>query len=422
MTMRKNVASQKFVFTLVNASTGAALTGATVTAKLSIDGGASATATGTVTELANGQYLWSPDQADTNGDVLGVQFTATNAVARSFTIYTIAGAVGDTIGDAVWDEVLTGATHNITNSAGRRLRQLDSITAHDGTAQAGTANSITLAAGASSTNAVYDFDVVTIVDGTGSGQSRMIVDYNGTSKIATVSRNWNITPDNTSEYIVTGKAEFLVETSGLAAGGGASSVTLDSSASSVDGTYIGSTVMILTGTGGGQVRIITGYTGATKVATVSQSWATTPDTTSAYAVIPIGRSLLIDTSASGATAVRAAVGLASANLDTQLADLPTNSELSAALASADDAVLAAIAALSIPTANDNADALLDRADAIETAWTVRKSLRVIAAAVAGKVSGGPTSSVFRNITDTKARITSSSNSSGDRTVVTLDGD
>ena len=43
--------------------------------------------------------------------------------------------------------------------------------------------------------------------------------------------------------------------------------------------------------------------------------------------------------------VRSAVGLASANLDTQLGDLPTNAELSTALAAADDAVLAAIAAL-----------------------------------------------------------------------------
>lgn len=50
--------------------------------------------------------------------------------------------------------------------------------------------------------------------------------------------------------------------------------------------------------------------------------------------------------------VRTAVGLASANLDTQLADLPTNAELSAALASADDAVLAAIAALNNLSAAD----------------------------------------------------------------------
>ncbi len=40
--------------------------------------------------------------------------------------------------------------------------------------------------------------------------------------------------------------------------------------------------------------------------------------------------------------------------------VPTNSELATALAAADDAVLAAIAALSIPTAIQNADALLNR--------------------------------------------------------------
>lgn len=43
--------------------------------------------------------------------------------------------------------------------------------------------------------------------------------------------------------------------------------------------------------------------------------------------------------------VRTALGLASANLDTQLGDLPTNAELATSQAAADDATLAAIAAL-----------------------------------------------------------------------------
>lgn len=43
--------------------------------------------------------------------------------------------------------------------------------------------------------------------------------------------------------------------------------------------------------------------------------------------------------------IRTAIGLASANLDTQLGDIPTNAELATALDAADDAVLAAIAAL-----------------------------------------------------------------------------
>lgn len=61
--------------------------------------------------------------------------------------------------------------------------------------------------------------------------------------------------------------------------------------------------------------------------------------TDAVAEIQAGLSTL------DAAGVRAAVGLATANLDTQLDGLPTNAELATALASADDAVLAAIAAL-----------------------------------------------------------------------------
>jgi hypothetical protein len=59
--------------------------------------------------------------------------------------------------------------------------------------------------------------------------------------------------------------------------------------------------------------------------------------------------------------VRAAVGLASANLDTQLGDLPTNAELATALGTADDAVLTAIAALNNVTAAQVATAVFTTA-------------------------------------------------------------
>jgi len=50
-----------------------------------------------------------------------------------------------------------------------------------------------------------------------------------------------------------------------------------------------------------------------------------------------------------AAGTRAAVGLASANLDTQLADLPTNAELATALGTADDAVLTQVALVKAKT-------------------------------------------------------------------------
>lgn len=62
-----------------------------------------------------------------------------------------------------------------------------------------------------------------------------------------------------------------------------------------------------------------------------------------------------------AAGVRTAVGLASANLDTQLGDLPTNAELATSQAAADDATLAAIAALNNVTAAQVATAVFTTA-------------------------------------------------------------
>ena len=123
----------------------------------------------------------------------------------------------------------------------------------------------------------------------------------------------------------------------------------------------------------------------------------------------------------GAAAIRTALGLASANLDTQLDALPTTAELATALGTADDAVLTAIGALSIPTANDNADALLDRANGIETGITLRNLLRGVGAMLLGKASGGQTGTeVFRAADDSKDRVTMTDDSTGNRTAVTLD--
>lgn len=177
-----------------------------------------------------------------------------------------------------------------------------------------------------------------------------------------------------------------------------------------------------------------------------------------------------------AAGTRSAVGLAAANLDTQIGDLPTNAELAASQASADDATLAAIAALptpldaagvrtavglasanldtqlaalaayidteiaailaavdtevaaikaktdnlpaapaatgDIPTAAANADALLDRAAGIETGVTPRQALRGILAAALGKLSGAATTTV----------VIRDANDTKDRITATVDAD
>lgn len=66
--------------------------------------------------------------------------------------------------------------------------------------------------------------------------------------------------------------------------GAAATITLDASASSVNGFYVGTWLRIASGTGAGQYAQITGYVGSTKVATVDHNWTTVPDATSAFEI------------------------------------------------------------------------------------------------------------------------------------------
>lgn len=107
------------------------------------------------------------------------------------------------------------------------------------------------------------------------------------------------------------------------------------------------------------------------------------------------------------------------SVQTDIDALPTNAELATALASADDATLAAIAALSIPTAAAIADAVHD--EVIDGTRTQRQLLRGFAAVLLGKVSGMDTfAPVFRDIGDTKDVVSASTDNDGNRDSVTLD--
>lgn len=76
------------------------------------------------------------------------------------------------------------------------------------------------------------------------------------------------------------------------------------------------------------------------------------------------------------------------------------------------------------TSANIADVILDDADGVETGLTVRQALRIIAAAVAGKVSGGGTTTItFRNaLADDTNRIVATVDNDGNRTAITLDTD
>ena len=238
---------------------------------------------------ANGKVFLQPVQTGVTIPTVQTVATVEELGVNALT----ANGAGDAIPGYVWDEVLTGATHNIPSSAGRRLRQIASSIVYGGTAQGpGTGNNqIQLDTGASATNGAYDPALIAIEAGTGAGQTRLILQYVGSTRTATVDRDWRINPDATSEFVILGDAGRESVNEGLAQGGTSTSITLNTSASSTDDAYNGQLVFIRSGTGQDQVALVEDYVGSTKVATIrtraaNGQWATTPNTTSAYVMIP----------------------------------------------------------------------------------------------------------------------------------------
>ena len=148
----KNVAGQSVTVYAYDTSGEASKTGdaANITAQISINRGAS-TATNDVnpTELEAtdqpGIYYFNLTQAETNGDTVVISAVsstadiwikplsiATRTVMRGTDAAALAGdamtltaaATSEQLVDDVWNESLTGASHNVPNSAGRRLRQI----------------------------------------------------------------------------------------------------------------------------------------------------------------------------------------------------------------------------------------------------------------------------------------------------------
>jgi len=190
--------------------------------------------------------------------------------------------------DGVWDEPLTGATHNVSRSAGRRLRQLSDVVITDGTAVgAGNGiNQIELNGDAFTTDGAYDPAMIAIVEGTGAGQCRNILEYDGATKTATVDRNWKTIPDNTSEYIIYADSGREHVNEGLLTGATLNTATLNAYASSADNVYRGQFLFIRSGRGDDQSCIVASYDGATKTVTLEHPWKIIPDTTSAYVMLP----------------------------------------------------------------------------------------------------------------------------------------
>jgi hypothetical protein len=142
--------------------------------------------------------------AITTSDTIGTLLkTNIDATISSRSTATTAGTAA-----AVWDRVLTGATHNIPSSAGRRLRILDEerIIA-DGQVVSATTNTITLQPIGS---LCVGQTIVVTSDDTGEKQTRFILAYDSATNTASVDTQWCNIPQAGDEYLLTTVRDPLV--------------------------------------------------------------------------------------------------------------------------------------------------------------------------------------------------------------------
>jgi len=127
-----------------------------------------------------------------------------------------------------------GYSLDAQDSAGTNIGKirgfLESMSLRAGTAQAGGAATITLDTSASATNDYYNGDMLMIVGGVGAGQTRVITDYDGSTKVATVNASWSTNPDSTSRYVIGPGSRTLdltlPELASIPAAGGAAGLKL----------------------------------------------------------------------------------------------------------------------------------------------------------------------------------------------------
>lgn len=175
-----------------------------------------------------------------------------------------------TIAAAVWDEINTGSTHNVTNSTGKQLRTLALNTGviYTSTApsQSGmTSTQIKLDSGASAVDNSYQWTVVSIISGTGAGQSRIITAYVGSTRVATVDSAWTVQPDATSVFEITPTAKTQVVS--YFAGQDPATLVLDVAASSHN----------TAGTIGAKINAISAAPSASAIATAVWTDTTSSD-------------------------------------------------------------------------------------------------------------------------------------------------
>lgn len=216
------------------------------------------------------------------------------------------------------------------------------------TAAAGASSSVTLDSGASSTSNTYNGWCLYPISGTGALQAPVVITaYNGSTKVATLARSWQTTTDSTTIFRmwpasvnVDAWKMGIVQTPNFTGIPVADTVRWNGTAVSTPSTAGIPEVNVknINNVAASSVTAISSHIGT--------SGANTPQTGDSYARLgaPAGASVSAD--------------IATKSTQTSVDDIPTNAELATALGTADDAVLAAIAALNNLSSSDAFTAVL----------------------------------------------------------------
>lgn len=223
-----------------------------------------------------------------------------NGSAGIVNVFGLHGGITDNSGGAVTindNGIDMIAIQNVTNS----------ISIHSGLAQSATINTIKLDEGASALDGAYDPSSIRIVAGTGEGQTRLALQYDGTTKILVVDRDWKVTPDATSQFTINSDAGRAHVNEGLARGGTANTIILNALASDEDDAYKGQLCFVSSGLGADQTGTCIAYNGTTKELTIDKNWKVVPNITSGYAMLPASPVLLTDATQAQINALPSAV-------------------------------------------------------------------------------------------------------------------
>lgn len=126
--------------------------------------------------------------------------TIINELVNSTTIAGGSGPTPSQIAEAVWNQILTSGTHDIVNSAGRRLREVGARMLYEGKCVgAGTTNSFTSDLSQTEDN-FYSNQTLVFKTGALKGQARIIYTYDGTTKSFVFYKHFTDAPANDDEF------------------------------------------------------------------------------------------------------------------------------------------------------------------------------------------------------------------------------